>query len=266
MQCIRKRLPQSGGNNLWRLVNRILRLFKLRPIGRDRLANILRKYGLKVRWPRRRQPKTTYSGHSYAVQENLLKDFNITQPGQVLVADITYIALFRGHAYLFLITDAFSRMIVGHYLSKSLSHHGAVRALKMALKHLPDLEGVIHHSDRGVQYCCHDFIDEIRKWDLKSSMTDQDHCAQNALAECMNGILKREFLLGGEYASFAAALKAVDEAILNYNHFRIHGSLEGQTPAEAHHGHNGVFELWAKELISFQAPIPRLALKSVNSI
>jgi putative transposase len=157
-------------------------------------------------------------------------------------------------------------MVVGHYLSRDLSHKGAVRALKSALKHLPDIKGVIHHSDRGVQYCCHNFLDEIQKWKLQSSMTDGDHCAQNALAECMNGILKREFLLGCEHPSFSAADRAVDEAVLNYNHLRVHGSLKGKTPAEIHHGFSSLFELWARELFSFQAPIPKLARKCVNSI
>ena len=263
---IRKRLPQCGGNNLWKLVNRVLRSFQLRPIGRDRLAWILRKYGLKVRWPRRRTPKTTYSDHSYAVQANLLRDFEITGPGQVLVADITYIAVRSEHAYLFLITDAYSRMVVGYHLSKNLKHDGAVIALKAAMKHVPDPKGVIHHSDRGVQYCCHDFLDEIKTWNLRASMTDADHCAQNALAECMNGILKREFLLGCEYPTFSLANTAVQQAILNYNHFRLHGSLKGQTPAEVHYGHSQTIENWAKELISFQIPIPNMALQSVNSI
>lgn len=247
-------------------MNRILRLFKLRAVGRDRLAAILRKYKLQVSWPRRWKQRTTYSGHSYAVQENLLRDFNVTAAGQLLVADITYIPLRSGHAYLFLLTDAFSRMVVGHYLSKELSHKGAIRALKAALKHVPDPKGVVHHSDRGVQYCCHDFLDEIYKWELRSSMTDSNHCAQNALAECMNGILKREFLLGCEHPNFESAVKAVEEAVFNYNHFRIHGKLQGKTPAESHYGLTGIIELWAQELCSFHAPIPKIARKYVNSI
>jgi putative transposase len=210
--------------------------------------------------------KTTYSGHSYVVRENLLRDFEVTTAGQVLVADITYIPLKLGHAYLFLITDAYSRMVVGYHLSQSLEHDGAIRALKSALKHIPNPKGVIHHSDRGVQYCCHGFLDEIRKWRFDPSMTDGDHCAQNALAECMNGILKREFLLGCEHPSFALAQRATDEAILNYNHFRIHGSLKGRTPAEVHHGYSRTIERWARELFSFQLHIPKMARETVNSI
>jgi transposase InsO family protein len=251
---IRKRLPQSGGNNLWRLVQRLLRILKLKPIGRDHLACLLRRHNLQVGRRRRRRVKTTYSGHSYAVQPNLLHDVEASGPGQVLVADITYISVANASAYLFLVTDAFSRMIVGYYLSDSLSHYGAVAALNMALKHVSDPKGVVHHSDRGVQYCCHDFIDEIRKWDLRSSMTDADHCAQNALAECMNGILKSEFFLDMDFLSFSQASAVIRDAVFTYNHLRIHGSLERRTPAEVHYGADGCLETWAKQIFSLQFP------------
>ena len=200
--------------------------------------------------------KTTYSGHRYAVQPNLVHGIEVSEPNQVLVADITYIALADSAAYLFLITDAFSRMIVGYHLSDSLAHQGAIEALNMALEHVPDPHGVIHHSDRGVQYCCHDFLDEIRKWELKSSMTDADHCAQNALAECMNGILKCEFFLDAEFMNLAQAQAALDDAVFAYNHLRTHGSLQGRTPAERYNGRDGALELWAKELVSFTIPLP----------
>jgi transposase InsO family protein len=253
---IRKRLPQAGGNNLWRLVQRLLRILKLRPIGRDHLARLLGKHNLQVGRRKKRRVKTTYSGHSYAVQPNLLHDVEPSGPNEVLVADITHISVADTSAYLFLVTDAFSRMIVGYHLSDSLCHTGAVKALKMALEHVPDPRGVVHHSDRGVQYCCHDFIDEIRKWDLRSSMTDADHCAQNALAECMNGILKSEFFLDSEFSSFEQAYAVVKDAVFAYNRLRIHGSLGGKTPAEVHYGYDGTLELWAKELVSFSSPIP----------
>lgn len=263
---VRKRLPQSGGDNLWQLINRLLNLFDHRRVGRDWFANFLVKRGLKVRYPSRYQPRTTYSGHSYAVQKNLLRKLEITGPGQVLVADITYISLDKKHAYLFLVTDAYSRMIVGHYLSADLSNTGAVKALKRALRHIPEPKGVIHHSDRGVQYCCHSFLDEIGKWQLRSSMTDGDHCAQNALAECMNGILKREFLLGLRYPSFSSAAIAADEAVQAYNHFRLHGQLKGRTPVEVHYGSPELLELWTRELRSFQPIKPELVPNYVNSI
>lgn len=214
-------------------------------------------------YPRRRRVKTTYSKHDYVVQPNRIKDLEITGPNQVLVADITYISVADSHAYLFLITDAFSRMIVGDHLSLTLSNEGAVTALEMALEHIPTPRGVIHHSDRGVQYCCHDFVNEIRRWHMTPSMTDSDHCAQNALAECMNGILKREFLLDADFHSFADARAALKEAVFAYNHLRIHGSLKQKTPAEVHYGYDGTIELWAKELISYSLPSPYSELYAV---
>lgn len=256
---IRLRLPQSGGDNLWHLIKRIFAIFKLRAIGRDRLAGIVKKHGLEVKWPPRFAPKTTYSGHGYAVRENLFKSFKTTAPGQALVADITYLSVGLGHAYLFLVTDAHTRMVVGHVLSENLGHEGAIRALKQSLKHLPEIKGVIHHSDRGAQYCCHNFLDEIQKWDMKSSMTDADHCAQNALAECMNSILKREFLLGCHFPCIQTATLAVEQAIETYNYIRIHGSLNGKTPAEEHHGDSSEFNSWAKNILPSNVCIPERA-------
>lgn len=253
---LRRRLPQCGGVNLWRLVNRMLRILKLRCVGRDRVAKIVRENGLKVRRVKSSQVQTTYSNHSYAVQPNIYRDLNITGPNQALVADITYVPIRNSKAYLFLITDAFSRMIVGYHLSSSLSHEGAICALNMALEVIPNPKGIIHHTDRGVQYCCHDFLDAISKWEMKSSMTDADHCAQNALAERMNGILKQEFIFYSPFPTFNDARRAIEDSVFNYNHLRVHGQLKSKTPAEVHFGQDLALELWAKELVSFSLPQP----------
>jgi transposase InsO family protein len=233
------------------------------PIGRDRFAQILRESGLKVRWPKRREVKTTYSGHSYAVQPNLAKINKVTAVNQLWVADITHIPIERSKAFLFLITDKYSKKIVGHYLAPTLHASGAIEALNTALAEHGFPIGVVHHSDRGVQYCCHEFIDETRAWELRSSMTDADHCAQNALAECMNGIMKREFLLGMGFKSFKQALKAVKQAIWNYNNLRIHGSLNGRTPVEIHDSNSGSLEFWLTEIIAFLAPKPSFHVNSI---
>lgn len=257
VKAIRKRLPQIGGNNLWALVRRFQRLLKMAPIGRDHLARILRENGLKVRWPKRRTTQTTYSNHHYAVQPNLAKELKVTRPNELWVADITYIPIDRSHGYLFLLTDACSREIVGHFLSPTLHARGAVAALERALLEHGCPTGVVHHSDRGVQYCCHDFLDEIRRWELRSSMTDADHCAQNALAECMNGIMKREFLLGLGFSSFEAAQHAIADAVWTYNNLRLHGALGGKTPSEAHTGlESSALRLWLTEIVSTEAPPP----------
>lgn len=255
MRQIRKRLPQIGGRNLWRTVQRMLRLFRFPPIGRDRFFEVINGNQLKVGLRKAKRVKTTYSRHSYAVQPNRLRSLPVERPLQALVADITYISVGQAHAYLFLITDAHSRMIVGHHLSEDLSHRGAIAALEMAHKSA-SLEGVVHHSDRGAQYCCHDFLKALDAKKMKGSMTDADHAAQNALAECMNGILKREFLLDSEFKSIRQAQEAINDAVFTFNHIRIHGALNGRTPAEVHYGVDGTFNLWAWELRNFSAPYP----------
>lgn len=260
-------MPQIGGNNLWALIKRFQRMLSMRPIGRDALARLLRENGLKVRWPKRRTLKTTYSGHSYVVQPNLAKGLRADRANMLWVADITHIPIKVSPAYLFLLTDRYSRKIVGHYLAVSLHSRGAVVALERALFEHGCPVGVVHHSDRGVQYCCHDFLDEIRRWELRSSMTDADHCAQNALAECMNGIMKREFLLNLGFASFFEAQDAIDEAIWTYNNLRIHGRLNGRTPAEIHSGtDSSLLRLWLTEIVSTEAHLPQGHFVGVNSI
>lgn len=239
-------------------MKRFISLLKLPHLGRDRLARILREASLEVRWPKVRRYQTTYSGHQYAVQPNLLREFHATAPNQVWVADITYISVEEAPAYLFLITDQYSRKIVGYHIARSLHAEGAVKALQMALATHRAPKDLIHHSDRGVQYCCHDFLDQIRGWELRSSMTDADHCAQNALAECINGILKREFLLALTFCTFKQAFGAIKDAITTYNTLRVHGSLNGLTPEEVHSGSvGGTIGLWLSEIVSFYAPRPR---------
>jgi putative transposase len=205
------------------------------PIGRDRLFEIAARNGLLVARRKSRQPVTTYSKHGYAVQPNRIKDEVPTAPGQILVADITYLSLCGGqHAYLSLVTDKYSRYIVGYYLSKNLSNEGALKAIEMASKNLPRDAKAICHSDRGVQYCCHDYLDKLNELGIISSMTDADHCAQNALAERVNGILKSEFYLDITFNNFAIAQRAVDNAIRIYNTRRRHWSLKLRTPADVH--------------------------------
>ena len=244
----------------------MLKVARKPPIGRDRFFALINGNQLKVGLRKSTRVKTTYSRHSYAVQPNRLRNLSVERPLQAFVADITYMSVGKKHAYLFLITDAYSRMIVGHHLSNDLSHQGAIAALEMAYEtaagrhckseELDLLEGVVHHTDRGCQYCCHDFLEALEAKKMTGSMTDADHAAQNALAECMNGILKREFFLDERFSSLAEVSEAIRDAVFNFNHLRIHGSLSGQTPAEVHYGSDGTFELWARELISFAPPYP----------
>lgn len=224
----RKKLPRSGGRKMHKLTREELAREGI-VIGRDSFFKILGKNGLLVK-RRKKCPKTTYSGHQYAVQPNLLKQMEVLAPLQVLVADATYIRLERGFCYLFLLTDVYSRKIVGYCLSRTLEHKAAVKALEMAYLEVGSLEGVVHHSDRGVQYCCHEFLKALAEKKMVSSMTDADHCAQNALAERMNGILKDEFYLDMRFVNYEQARRAVEQAVWLYNFERPHLSLHLETP------------------------------------
>lgn len=194
--------------------------------GRDAFFTILRMHDRLLQRRKAQAPHTTYSKHDYSIQPNLFKDLVLTRPLQAFVSDITYLRVGRRFAYLFLVTDAFSKRIMGYHLSHTLEHQGAINALHMSIKDIRDPGGIIHHSDRGVQYCCHQFLDALKTLSMRSSMTDANHCAQNALAERMNGILKNEFYLDLPFLDFKAAHKAVAQAVLLYNEERTHGSLK----------------------------------------
>lgn len=202
-------------------------------IGRDKLFNLLRKYNMLVK-RNKRYTRTTYSSHWLKKYSNLIRGINLTGPNQVFVADITYLRTLQGFVYLSLITDAWSRKIVGWNISLSLSMEGPLKALRMALRDVPFPEGLIHHSDRGIQYCCSDYIKLLKENHVLISMTEVNHCAENSLAERVNGILKDEFYLNETLPSFKDAKELTREAINTYNFKRRHMSIGFQKPAEVH--------------------------------
>lgn len=163
-----------------------------------------------------------------------MKNKTLTAPNQAFVSDITYLRTRGAFVYLFLITDAFSRKIIGWSLSDSLSIEGAIDALKMALKQCKQTKDIIHHSDRGIQYCSHAYVALLKKHKMMISMTEENHCYENAMAERVNGILKEDFMLDSEFADWSMALKAVKEAIDSYNTRRPHWSLDLCTPEQIH--------------------------------
>ncbi len=201
--------------------------------GRDRLFDLLRSNRLLIK-PLRSYTKTTYSKHWLKKYSNLIQQKKVTQPNQVWVSDITYIRTDEGYNYLSLVTDKFSRKIVGYDLSESLKAEGAVRALQMAIKQSEPQPDLIHHSDRGLQYCCYEYQQLLRNHQIQPSMTEQYDPYENALAERMNGILKTEFLLEGGFPNSRLAQFAVEEAIDTYNSLRPHLSLDMKTPQEVH--------------------------------
>jgi transposase InsO family protein len=203
------------------------------PMGRDSFFELLRTSGLLIRKTRRSQPQTTWSAHWLKKYPNLIRDFIPIAANQLWVSDITYITLADAFAYLSLITDAYSHKVVGFYLCETLEAKGCVEALKMAFKNNAGIQKLTHHSDRGVQYCCSDYVSLLEKKGIKISMTENGDPLENAIAERMNGILKDE-LLEEVYASLGQAKQAVSVAISTYNHHRLHSSIDMLTPAEAH--------------------------------
>jgi len=202
-------------------------------IGRDAFFDLLDQRGLLVRRRNRRVARTTFSTHWLHKHPNLIIGFVPIMPNQLWVSDITYIVLKDGFAYLSLITDAYSRKIVGFYLSRNLAAKGCISALKMALMNNPERNELIHHSDRGTQYCCGKYVELLGKHTIDISMTQSGDPLENAIAERVNGILKDE-LLDARYVSFDHAQKAIATAVGIYNHHRPHSSIDLLTPEEAH--------------------------------
>jgi transposase InsO family protein len=202
-------------------------------IGRDAMFDLLADRGLLVTKRKRRGPVTTLSKHRFKKYPNIVRDFIPVAPNQLWVSDITYIHLTEGFAYLSLITDAYSRKIVGFCLCRDLSSKGPLTALKMALTSNRHQDGLIHHSDRGVQYCCDEYVKLLQCHQIKISMTEKGDPLENALAERVNGILKQE-LLEEVFPDFETAQREVAIACSTYNHLRPHGSIDNLKPAQAH--------------------------------
>lgn len=229
---IRQRQPQIGGRKLYHILKGFMEEIEF-ACGRDRFFDLLRDHKLLVE-RRKKYVYTTNSRHRFRIYSNLVNTLELTMSNQVYVADITYIRTLAGFCYLSLITDACSRKIVGYHLSRSLGIEGSLKALKMALRQNGNIEGLIHHSDRGIQYCSKAYTDLLERHAIKISMTEQNHVYENALAERVNGILKEEFLLGQTLVNFNVAKKMVKQAIEIYNNERPHLSLNYDTPSVRH--------------------------------
>ncbi|MBX7204248.1 MAG: IS3 family transposase [Bacteroidia bacterium] len=216
-------------------------------LGRDAFFDLLKDNGLLVRKRKRRKPITTFSNHPFKKYQNLIKGFEPTAPNQLWVSDITYIHLQNDFAYLSLITDAYSRKIVGFCLHHDLSAKGTIKALQMALKSIPKRtkldSRLVHHSDRGLQYGCNDYVELLNDNHISISMTQTGDPLENAIAERVNGILKDE-LLEEVHTDFETAQYNVAVAISTYNHLRPHSSIEMLTPVAAHQLNRPLKRTW----------------------
>ena len=230
-------LPRCGVRKLHHLLQPFLLVHGIK-LGRDGLFDLLRDHNLLIK--RRKSRKTTFSFHHFRKHPNLITELEVNRPNQLWVSDITYLDLGSTFCYLTLITDAFSRKIIGWHLSQDLSVQGPLCALNMAIAQWKThpLHGhhppPIHHSDRGIQYCCHQYTSRLEEEGIMISMTQHSDPYENALAERMNRTLKEEFLAYRQYFTYEEAVAVVQWAVQGYNTRRPHLSLNFQTPAMVH--------------------------------
>ena len=224
--------PRIGGRKLRHMIKSDLAEANVH-VGRDRFFELLAEHNLLVvRKPG--APHTTNSRHSLPVFHNLLAGKTWHGSNQAWVSDLTYIRTDEGFLYAALITDVYSRKIVGFHIGDTLEAEGCLRALDMALKDLPANKHPIHHSDRGCQYCCHAYVERLQARGLGISMTEVQHCYENALAERVNGILKQEYEMDRTFKTKAQAKAALEQAVWLYNYRRPHTMLNYRFPAEVH--------------------------------
>jgi putative transposase len=229
----RKYQPRLGVRKIHCLIRQELQQAGVK-MGRDRLFEELGKAGLLVERKPSEWPKTTNFNVNLPVFKNLIKGGRLTGRNQVWVADITYIRTWEGFMYLGLITDKWSRKIVGFHLGESLETGSSLKALAMALKGLQGSEKPIHHSDRGCQYASHAYVKAVEQAGLRMSMTEKNHSAENAVAERVNGILKQEYYLDTNFETKPEARMATRQGVSLYNHRRPHTALGFKTPEAMH--------------------------------
>ena len=253
----RKLMPRLGGRKLIHLIQPLMP--EELHMGRDAFFDFLRDNGLLVR-KRRNRVRTTFSNHWLRKYPNLIVDFTPQRSHELLVSDITYIVTREGFCYLSLVTDGYSRKVVGWQLGKTLEAKNSVKALKMAIRQLPQgTEGVFHHSDRGVQYCCEEYVKILKRNHFRISMTENGDPRENAVAERVNGILKQEWLNSMTFKTMEDVQSQLGKIIKIYNQHRPHSSLDMQTPENVHRLSLQIKRRWKnyykrKQIISFEEP------------
>jgi transposase InsO family protein len=241
---IRKDHPAIGGRKLYQLLQPFLLEHQIK-MGRDGLFDLLAANNLLIKKKRRRYI-TTFSKHWMKKWPNLIRQMDVTRTNQLWVSDITYWKVAKTYLYLSLITDAYSHKIVGYYLSETLESVGTMRALQMALKELPDQlsEPLIHHSDRGSQYCSENYVKLLQAKGIQISMTENGDPLENAIAERINGILKEEYLTHYLPGTINQAGQELQKAVKLYNEHRPHLSIGLLTPNVVHQQNLKTDKLW----------------------
>lgn len=234
VKSMRRQQTKLGGKKIFHELRDEIRRCG-RGFGRDKFFDLLRYNNLLVK-RKRKYAVTTQSDHPFYKYKNELAGAEITAPHKAWVSDITYLRTRNGFVYLSLITDAYSRKIIGWNIDKSLGVESTMKAAEQAIKQCRQTKNVIHHSDRGIQYCCYAYTDRLKQKGVKISMGEAGNCYDNALAERVNGILKNEYLLDAEFIDMEHAKQTTKQAIYLYNYKRPHWSLELEKPADVHAG------------------------------
>ena len=238
VQAIRGRHPRIGVRKIYHMLETDLIEHQIK-MGRDAMFNLLAANQLLVR-RRKSRIYTTRSHHWLHKYPNLIRDIELTKPLQLWVSDITYVRISKGFLYLSLVTDAYSRKIVGYHIAKNLEAVNTVEALKFAIKnHQASLSGLIHHSDRGIQYCSYEYVKLLKDNEVAISMTQTGDPRENPIAERINGILKDEYLLNYKITDLAHATDILTKSVNLYNDERPHSSIDFLTPSTIHH-QNGI--------------------------
>lgn len=243
---IRQIHPAMGVRKLYLLLQPFLLEHQVK-MGRDALFDLLAVNKLLVR-KRKRRISTTQSFHWLKKYPNLIKDWRPSRPNQLWVADITYIPLANGFLYLSLITDAYSHKIMGHAIANNLEAVHTSEALKMALNNLEDIpECLIHHSDRGIQYCSFDYVNLLKQNNIQISMTENGDPLENPIAERINGILKEEYLRHYPLSNIEQVTELLTDVVDRYNKLRPHQSINLVTPDEVHEKQLLINRTWSKK-------------------
>lgn len=239
---IRKSHRRMGTRKLYEKVQDFLLEHRIK-LGRDALFDLLASNGLLVR-KRKRAISTTMSYHRYHKWPNLVKGFVPLRANQLYVSDITYWRVGSGHLYISLVTDAYSHKIVGYNVARSLETIESRKALEMALENFDPRQGLIHHSDRGIQYCSGEYVKLLQQHGIRISMTETSEPTDNAIAERINGILKEEYLSHYEVDNLDQARELLGQAIRLYNQDRPHMSIGMLTPELVHHNNVETEKVW----------------------
>lgn len=242
---IREEHPVMGTRKLMVLLQPFLLEHQIK-MGRDALFDLLSENKLLVR-KRRRSIKTTQSHHWLKKYSNLIKEWHPSAPMQLWVADITYVRTRNGFLYLSLITDAYSHRIVGYHIAETLEAVHTSTALGMALENETETEGLIHHSDRGIQYCSYEYVKLLEERQIKISMSENGDPLENPVAERINGIIKNEYLKHYSMQNQNEALDLLHKTIRKYNYRRPHQSIEMLTPDLVHTKQLLVNKTWSRK-------------------